>query len=78
MKFQSAALSACLLLITLPTALCAQKPPKADPALAASDTVLLTTMEKELRRGQTELANPCRGGTAPPSQEASRSGTGCR
>ena len=56
MKFQSAALSACLLLITLPTALCAQKPPKADPALAASDTVLLTTMEKELRRGQTELA----------------------
>ena len=44
------------MLITLPTALCAQKPPKADPALAASDTVLLTTMEKELRRGQTELA----------------------
>jgi TldD protein len=56
MKFQNAALSACVLLITLPTALCAQKPPKADPSLAASDAVLLTTMEKELRRGQTELA----------------------
>jgi TldD protein len=56
MKFQSAALSACLLLFALPTALCAQKPPKADPSLAASDAVLLTTMEKELRRGQTELA----------------------
>jgi TldD protein len=57
MKLQKAALLAVLaLLIAVPAAVFCQKPANQKGRSAASDDVLLTTMEKELRRGQSELA----------------------
>lgn len=56
MKSKNAALLAIpLLLIAIPTALFSQKPP-GETAATGSDSLLLATMEKELRRGQSELA----------------------
>jgi predicted Zn-dependent protease len=57
MKSKKAALLAIpVLLIAIPTALFSQKPPRGETAAIASDNLLLATMEKELRRGQSELA----------------------
>ena len=57
MKSKHAALLAIpVLLIAIPTALFSQKPPRGETAATGSDNLLLATMEKELRRGQSELA----------------------
>jgi len=57
MKSKNAALLAIhVLLIAIPTALFSQKPPTGETAATGSDNLLLATMEKELRRGQSELA----------------------
>jgi TldD protein len=57
MKSKKAALLAIpVLLIAIPTALFSQKPPRGETAATGSDNLLLATMEKELRRGQSELA----------------------
>ena len=57
MKSKNAALLAIpVLLIAIPTALFSQKPPTGGTTPIASDNLLLAAMEKELRRGQSELA----------------------
>ena len=57
MKSKNAALLVIpVLLIAIPTALFSQKPPTGETTPIASDNLLLATMEKELRRGQSELA----------------------
>jgi len=57
MKSKKAALLAIpVLLIAIPTALFSQKPPTGETAATGSDNLLLATMEKELRRGQSELS----------------------
>jgi predicted Zn-dependent protease len=57
MKSKKAALLAIpVLLIAIPTALFSQKRPRGETAATGSDNLLLATMEKELRRGQSELA----------------------
>jgi TldD protein len=57
MKSKNAALLAIpVLLIAIPTALFSQKPPTGETPATGSDNLLLATMEKELRRGQSELA----------------------
>ena len=57
MKSKNAArLAIPVLLIAIPTALFSQKPPTGKTAATGSDNLLLATMEKELRRGQSELA----------------------
>ena len=57
MKSKNAALLAIpVLLIAISTALFGQKPPMGETTPIASDNLLLATMEKELRRGQSELA----------------------
>jgi len=57
MKSKNAALLAIpVLLIAISTALFGQKPPTGETTPIASDNLLLATMEKELRRGQSELA----------------------
>jgi predicted Zn-dependent protease len=57
MKSKNAALLAIpVLLIAIPATLFSQKPPTRETAATGSDNLLLATMEKELRRGQSELA----------------------